>query len=421
MRLYAAIRNYGTRDVSGYATFYSGPTIIGSSQIITVVAGGYADQVFVDWTIPAGSFNIRVDINGQLPKDENSANDSALTGLFVPEKDTDGDGVIDKNDNCPNMANSDQADTDGDKVGNVCDSDDDNDGLTDEREGEIGTNPSDPDTDDDGILDGQDNCPKVANPNQADKDHDGAGDACDSVDNSVPPPPADTDKDGVSDGRDNCKTVSNTSQADNDKDGIGDACDPDDDNDGLSDVDEAKIGTDPKNPDTDQDGTRDGDDAAPLNQDVGGETSTGENGEGNEAAGGNNLLANLEEGAGLENIYIDVSKLSWNTFSFKVRDNSGKASLSYGWDLGDGATALGGEVKHSYGKSGTYLVILNVTDGGTDIVKKVPATIRVSFLSVKNPYLSFPIGVLLGLTILFGTRRWIKKKNELNEIDGEIK
>jgi len=35
------------------------------------------------------------------------------------------------------------------------------------------------DTDGDGICDSQDNCPAVANPNQADSDHDGIGDACD--------------------------------------------------------------------------------------------------------------------------------------------------------------------------------------------------------------------------------------------------
>lgn len=427
IRLYAAVRNHGTRDVSGYATFYSGSTIIGSSQIITAVAGGqgYADQVFVDWTVPEGSFNIRVDINGQLPKDENPSNDSALTGLFVPEKDTDGDGVIDKNDNCPNVSNPDQGDVDGDKIGDVCDSDDDNDGLTDTKEKEIGTNPVDPDTDDDGVLDGQDNCPLVANPSQNDKDKDGIGDACDSVDNSSSPTPADTDHDGVPDGRDNCRTVANVFQADNDKDGIGDACDSDDDNDGLSDVDEAKIGTDPKNSDSDQDGTKDGDDAMPLNQDVSAAdtaASDGENSEGEETLG-SNWAANEDDSlknAGLENIYVDSVRLSWNTFIFRVRDNSGEENLSYDWDLGDGMSGTGSEVKHSYGKSGTYLVILEVSDG-LGITKKVPTTVRVSFLSLQNPYLSFPVGILFGLTLFLGTRRWLKKKNELNEIDGEIK
>ena len=39
--------------------------------------------------------------------------------------DDDGDGVADGADNCPLMANSDQANADGDSVGDMCDDDDD--------------------------------------------------------------------------------------------------------------------------------------------------------------------------------------------------------------------------------------------------------------------------------------------------------
>ncbi len=73
--------------------------------------------------------------------------------------DSDGDGIVDANDNCPVNANPDQLDTDSDGIGNVCDSDDDN----------------------DGILDGPDNCDLTFNPNQADFDLDGIGDSCDSA------------------------------------------------------------------------------------------------------------------------------------------------------------------------------------------------------------------------------------------------
>ena len=55
--------------------------------------------------------------------------------------DTDGDGIIDVDDNCPSVSNSDQTDTDGDGQGDACDPDDDN----------------------DGVLDGDDNCPLVSN------------------------------------------------------------------------------------------------------------------------------------------------------------------------------------------------------------------------------------------------------------------
>ena len=69
-----------------------------------------------------------------------------------------------------------------------------------------------------------DNCPSVYNPDQADSDQDGIGDACDEC--------TDTDADGFGDPGydantcfdDNCPQVYNPDQADSDGDGIGDAC-----------------------------------------------------------------------------------------------------------------------------------------------------------------------------------------------------
>jgi len=70
------------------------------------------------------------------------------------------------------------------------------------------------DLDQDGIVNENDNCPEVANVDQADFDHDGIGDLCDS----------DVDGDGTANATDNCPSISNPTQADANSDGIGDAC-----------------------------------------------------------------------------------------------------------------------------------------------------------------------------------------------------
>jgi hypothetical protein len=74
------------------------------------------------------------------------------------------------------------------------------------------------DSDLDGVPDGQDNCPYVVNPEQADSDDNGIGDTCQFV-------PKDTDGDGVDDRLDNCRYAANPDQEDGDGDNAGDACD----------------------------------------------------------------------------------------------------------------------------------------------------------------------------------------------------
>ncbi|MBS3927013.1 MAG: thrombospondin type 3 repeat-containing protein [Nitrosarchaeum sp.] len=78
----------------------------------------------------------------------------------VPIIDTDNDGVPDVNDNCPTTPNTDQADSNNNRVGDACDV---------------------PDTDGDGVGDPIDNCPTTPNPGQEDTDGDGVGDACDNA------------------------------------------------------------------------------------------------------------------------------------------------------------------------------------------------------------------------------------------------
>lgn len=89
---------------------------------------------------------------------------SSLFELLRPavaaSADSDGDGVVDAEDNCPTIFNSDQTNTDGAADGgDVCDIDDDNDLVTDVDELANGTDPLNPDTDGDGLDDNEDPFP----------------------------------------------------------------------------------------------------------------------------------------------------------------------------------------------------------------------------------------------------------------------
>lgn len=91
------------------------------------------------------------------------------------------------------------------------------------------------DTDGDKIVDGDDNCPNDANATQDDGDGDGVGDACDPCGAD---PDNDVDQDGVCGDVDNCPSVSNPpsdcdsdpttpmTQCDADGDHVGDVCEP---------------------------------------------------------------------------------------------------------------------------------------------------------------------------------------------------
>lgn len=138
--------------------------------------------------------------------------------------DTDGDGVNEETDNCPSNPNADQADGDGDGVGDACDNCVTISNLDQADADEDGVGDACPDSDSDGATDASDNCPDDVNSDQADADGDGIGDVCDNCSADSNSDQADGDGDGVGDLCDNCVAVANSTQADSDTDGTADAC-----------------------------------------------------------------------------------------------------------------------------------------------------------------------------------------------------
>ena len=164
------------------------------TQYVLMPERGWLVDIYTGFACSDDELRSLVSLRGSEWTDTPTTSVITPTLLLNPlyKNDADQDGIENIRDNCPNIANPDQADRNHDGIGDAC-SDDDNDGI-------IGVN---------------DNCPTVANPDQADKNVNGKGDACEF----------DTDKDGIPDGIDNAIHAPNPDQKDSDSDGIGDIID----------------------------------------------------------------------------------------------------------------------------------------------------------------------------------------------------
>jgi prenyltransferase beta subunit len=131
----------------------------------------YRAIFYIDPSAPALAAALNY-LNTHQDPDGSFDGDTYLTAAAIPALqmatgDRDGDVIIDALDNCPDDYNPSQADCEDDDIGDICDLDDDNDGVMDNN---ILSTPSG----------SGDNCRCVPNPDQQDGDADGVGNACDN-------------------------------------------------------------------------------------------------------------------------------------------------------------------------------------------------------------------------------------------------
>jgi OOP family OmpA-OmpF porin len=256
---------------TGLVRFKGGTTASGSDIPLVLGAGLKLQLGEVVGLNYQATYGYLVTSDRRDLQERGSLNDAFLTqtvGLSFnlgKGKDSDGDGVIDKKDKCPNTPLRVKVDASG------CPVDTDGDGFTDDKDrcpNEAGTANGCPDRDKDGVADTEDSCPDVAGlpslQGCPDTDGDGIIDSKDKCPNvkgvlefeGCP----DTDGDGIPDKDDKCPDVKGVK--------MFDGC-PDTDGDGIPDAQDMcpdKKGPAATNgcPDTDLDGVHDGIDKCPT-------------------------------------------------------------------------------------------------------------------------------------------------------------
>jgi hypothetical protein len=325
VRIYAQIKNIGEVDVAGYVLFYQGGLPIGNSQVISVRADSAAEEVYVDFVVPTGSFNIRAEIKDTDPEDSNSSNNSAITALLTPVLDDDRDGIVNDEDNCPGTVNPEQTDTDVDGLGDDCDDDDDDDGLTDGQERVVGSDSLKTDTDKDGLLDAADPHPTVP-------------------ESEVAPVPVVVAPAPIIPSLISGNNVINVGGAD-----------------GLSDSNEVLISEDTVSESPANIKTNNGDNKIQENQ------------------SGTTTVS--------PNAAFSYQVLGWNSYRFIAQIPSG-SNYRVNWNFGDGATSNKTQVDHLFPGAGDYAIKVQIENpDGTTAEDSV--IINIPFFSLQNRTIQF--------------------------------
>jgi hypothetical protein len=243
----------GSQDAVLRLTLFA--QLLGQDAVDLDLAVGPAD---VEATAPAGGVECGAVEPGDADGDGLTDDEEQDLGTDPDNPDTDGDGLTD----------GEEVDTDGDGPDtgtgtDPLDPDTDDGGVTDGAEVDNGTNPVDDpaddlpstDTDGDGLTDDEEDT-LGTDPDDPDTDNDGLSDGEEVNTVGTDPLDPDTDDGGVTDG---AEVDNGTNPVDDPADDLP-ATDPD--GDGLTNEEEEQLGTDPNDADTDNDGLSDGEEVA---------------------------------------------------------------------------------------------------------------------------------------------------------------
>ncbi|MBC8450276.1 MAG: hypothetical protein H8D78_21290 [Chloroflexi bacterium] len=255
----------------------------GGTQTWTINPHTFATSSCTDASFSLASVQVEADVNDSICEWDGTDNDACADNKAVL-RDSDGDGVDDGDDNCPDAANAGQEDADGDGVGDACDAcpgfddaqDADGDTVPDGCDVCAGSDDGQ-DADGDGVPDGCDVC--AGSDDGQDADGDTVPDGCDVCPGSDDG--QDADNDTVPDGCDVCAGFDDTQDADGD--GMPDGCDvctgfddtQDADGDTVPDGCDVCAGSD-DGQDADNDTVPDGCDNCPITPNAGQEDGDGD-------------------------------------------------------------------------------------------------------------------------------------------------
>ncbi len=122
----------------------------------------------------------------------------------------------------------------------------------------------------------------------------------------------------------------------------------------------------------------------------------------------------IAPGSDLLKVYADTRQTSWNTFQF-IADTNRAGDVSYEWSFGDGKTARGKNVTHSYFFAGRYVAsVVAVEPMGERAQAKT--TLDISFWHLGNWQLWLVLAVLGGfVTLLLAMTR--KEREAPHHVD----